>query len=62
MSGSAVNSTPKYRAAICAISEKTGTVFREIKTGNVKERLEKSALLRALRIERERPMRPQRTN
>lgn len=44
----------------CKISEKTGTVFREITTGKVDQRLEKAGLLKALRIERERPTRPQR--
>jgi len=44
---------------ISPIHEKTDTVFREITTGNVAARLEKSALLKALRIERERPIRPQ---
>jgi hypothetical protein len=44
----------------CKISEKTDTVFREITTGKVTQRLEKAALLKALRIERERPTRPQR--
>jgi hypothetical protein len=44
------------------MSEKTDTVFREITTGKVNERLEKAALLKALRIERERPTRPQRIN
>ena len=42
------------------MSEKTDTVFREITTGNIDKRLEKARLLKALRIERERPMRPQR--
>jgi hypothetical protein len=46
----------------CGMSEKTDTVFREITTGKVDERLEKAALLKALRIERERPTRPQRIN
>lgn len=44
----------------CKISEKTGTVFREITTGKIDQRLEKAALLKALRIERDRPTRPQR--
>jgi hypothetical protein len=44
---------------ISPIREKTDTVFREITTGNVAARLEKSGLLKALRIERERPTRPQ---
>jgi hypothetical protein len=44
----------------CSIREKTATVFRTIKTGNVAKRLQNAALLRALRIERNRPGRPQR--
>lgn len=44
---------------ISPICEKTDTVFREITTGNVAARLEKSGLLKALRIERGRPTRPQ---
>ena len=40
------------------ISEKTDTVFREITTGKVTQRLEKAALLKALRIERDRPNTP----
>lgn len=59
---SRVSPVAKHSAAKCPISEKTDTVFRKIKTGNVRERLETSALLKALRIERERPMRPQRPN
>lgn len=50
----------KHRGFRCGISEKTDTVFREITTGKVDQRLEKAALLKALRIERERPTRPQR--
>ena len=41
---------------ICPIHEKTDTVFQEITTGDVAARLEKSALLKALRIERDRPI------
>lgn len=44
---------------IAPISEKTDTVFREITTGNVAACLEKAGLLKALRIERARPIRPQ---
>lgn len=43
----------------CPIREKTETVFRPITTGDVAGRLEKAALLKALRIERDRPTRPQ---
>jgi len=43
----------------CPIREKTDTVFRKITTGDVSNRLEKAALLKALRIERERPTRLQ---
>ena len=43
----------------CPIREKTETVFRQITTGDVAGRLEKAALLKALRIERNRPIRPQ---
>jgi hypothetical protein len=46
----------------CTISEKTDTVFGAINTGNVAKRLERAGLLRALRIERNRPVRPQREN
>ena len=41
---------------MCPIREKTDTVFRPITTGDVAGRLEKAALLKALRIERERPI------
>jgi len=43
----------------CPIREKTETVFRPITTGDVARRLEKAELLKALRIERDRPIRPQ---
>lgn len=43
----------------CPIREKTDTVFRQITTGDVASRLEKAALLKALRIERDRPTRSQ---
>jgi len=39
----------------CPISEKTQTVFRPITCGDVAGRLETAALLKALRIERDRP-------
>lgn len=48
--------SPKFK---CPISEKTQTVFRPIKSGDVAGRLERAALLKALRIERDRPLRPQ---
>lgn len=41
---------------VCPIREKTETVFRPITTGDVAGRLEKAGLLKALRIERERPI------
>jgi hypothetical protein len=44
----------------CSIREKTGTVFRAIETGDVGKRLQNASLLKALRIERNRPGRPQR--
>jgi hypothetical protein len=44
----------------CPIHEKTGTVFRAIETGDIPKQLENAALLKALRIERNRPGRPQR--
>ena len=44
----------------CPIREKTATVFRAIDTGDIAKRLENAALLKALRIERNRPRRPQR--
>ncbi len=44
---------------ICPIHEKTATVYRDITTGDVGARLEKAALLKAIRIERDRPIRPQ---
>ncbi|MDE1996983.1 MAG: hypothetical protein KGI75_31075 [Rhizobiaceae bacterium] len=47
---------------ICRLSEKRDTVFREITTGDVDKRQERAALLKALRIERERPTRAQRTH
>lgn len=43
----------------CPIQEKTDTVFRKITTGDVVGRIETAALLKALRIERERPTRSQ---
>ena len=49
MTRDGVSPTQKYSPAKCVISEKTGTVFREINTGDVRGRLEKSALLKALR-------------
>ncbi|KAA0682504.1 hypothetical protein DTW90_36795 [Neorhizobium sp. P12A] len=42
------------------IREKTTTVFRSINTGDVAKRRERAGLLKALRIERNRPTRPQR--
>lgn len=42
----------------CPIREKTATVFRAIDTGDIAKRLENAALLKALRIERNRPRRP----
>lgn len=44
----------------CRIREKTATVFRTIETDDIAKRLENAALLKALRIERNRPGRPQR--
>lgn len=41
----------------CPISEKTGTVFKGISAGDITARIEKAALLKALRIERDRPKR-----
>ncbi|MGV1758441.1 hypothetical protein [Rhizobium sp. P44RR-XXIV] len=51
--------TKHRKLFISPIREKTDTVFREITSGNVAARLEKSGLLKALRIERGRPIRPQ---
>jgi hypothetical protein len=53
----ASNMRPVFK---CGISERTGTVFRRIVAGDVDVCREKAALLKALRIERERPTRPQR--
>jgi hypothetical protein len=44
----------------CSIREKTTTVFRSINSGDVAKRRERAGLLKALRIERNRPTRPQR--
>lgn len=55
-------SRPVHRRFTCPVSEKTGTVFKEISTGDVPARVERAALLKALRIERNRPMRRQRVN
>ena len=55
------NRSAKTRVGFhCTISEKTDTVFRDITTGKVDKQMEKAGLLRALRIERSRPIRPQR--
>ena len=51
--------TKVRRRFICPIHERTEKVFRKITTGDVSARLEKAALLKALRIERDRPMRSQ---
>ncbi|MBB4571707.1 hypothetical protein [Rhizobium leucaenae] len=42
---------------ICPISEKTDMILRKIASGDVAARLEKAALLKAFKSERDRPKR-----
>jgi hypothetical protein len=60
MSNAIIPTLETDKGFTCRLNEKTDTVFREITTGKVAKRLENAALLKALRIERNRPTRPQR--